>query len=78
MTLNISIVTNTCLSIVSIAFHAPRYIFGGAAPTTYRSFQARGRMEAVSPAYTTATAKWDRSCVVTYTTGHGNARSLTH
>ena len=29
-------------------------------------------------AYPTATATWDLSCIVTYTTDHGNAGSLTH
>ena len=30
------------------------------------------------PAYARATAAWDPSASVTYTTAHGNARSLTH
>ena len=30
------------------------------------------------PAYTTATATWDLSCILNYGAAYGNARSLTH
>ena len=42
------------------------------APTAYGSSHARGRIGAV------ATAMRDPSASVTYTTAHGNARSLAH
>ena len=38
----------------------------------------RVQLELQLLAYTTAIATWDQSCSVTYTTAHGNARSLTH
>jgi len=49
-----------------------------ATPTAYGDSQARGQIEAVAAGYTTATECQVQASSVTYTTAHGNARSLTH
>ena len=49
-----------------------------ATPTAYGSSQARGQLGAELPAYITATATWDPSCVfdLHHTAAHGNTGSL--
>ena len=49
-----------------------------AAPTAYGGSQARGPIGVVAAGLVTVTAMLDPSHIWTYTTAHGNARSLTH
>ena len=67
------ITCSVCQSVRKQAF-----FFEGGTTLAYGSSQARGQIRAISVPYTTATATQVWVTSTTYTTAHGNARSLTH
>jgi len=54
------------------------FVFPGPHPQHMEVPRLEVKLELQLPAYTTATATWDRATSVTYTTAHGNAGSLSH